>query len=277
MTKTAIPASWSAPGPTSPRASRPSRRRSTPISELQDTKRYLTRLIESSTDAIVATDKDGKVVLFNEGAETLLGYRAAEVIGRPSSELYASEEHAKDVLREMRKRGGTVAGFDSMLKTKDGTSIPVLISASVLYGDRGEEMGTVGFATDLRTRKHEEEELRKAHDELEKRVDERTTELKAARERLRYLMTVTPAIVYTNQAERLYLHLRERERLPHHGLLRLGDAGGQGFLDGATASRGCHARVRGDGAHWSKKAAGRSSTASATATGIISGSRTRSA
>jgi PAS domain-containing protein len=31
-------------------------------------------------------------------------------------------------------------------------------------------------------------------------VEERTTELKAARERLQYLMTVTPAIVYTNQA-----------------------------------------------------------------------------
>ena len=58
----------------------------------------------------------------------------------------------------------------------------------------------VGFATDLRARKREEEELRKAHDELEKHVEARTTELKAARERLRYLMTVTPAIVYTNQA-----------------------------------------------------------------------------
>ena len=41
-----------------------------------ETKRYLTRLIESSTDAIISTDKEGNVVLFNEGAETLLGYRA---------------------------------------------------------------------------------------------------------------------------------------------------------------------------------------------------------
>ena len=100
----------------------------------------------------------------------------------------------------MRKRGGTASGFESVLKTKDGRSIPVLISASVLLDEDGEEVGTVGFATDLRARKREEEELRKAHDELEKRVEERTTELKAARERLRYLMTVTPAIVYTNQA-----------------------------------------------------------------------------
>ncbi|MGH6804009.1 MAG: PAS domain-containing protein, partial [Methyloceanibacter sp.] len=168
--------------------------------ELQDTKRYLTRLIESSTDAIIATDKEGKVVLFNEGAETLLGYRSDDVIGRHATELYGDEERAREVAREMRKRGGTVAGFESLLNTKDGKSIPVLISASVLFGEHGEEVGTVGFATDLRTRKREEEELRKAHDELEKRVEERTTELKAARERLQYLMTVTPAIVYTNQA-----------------------------------------------------------------------------
>jgi PAS domain S-box-containing protein len=168
--------------------------------ELQNTKRYLTRLIESSTDAIIATDKDGKVTLFNEGAEQLLGYRADEVIGTNPAELYASEEQAKEIAREMRKRGGTVAGYESTLKSKDGLEIPVLISASVLFGERGEEAGTVGFATDLRTRKREEEDLRKAHEELEKRVEERTTELKTARERLQYLMTVTPAIVYTNRA-----------------------------------------------------------------------------
>ena len=168
--------------------------------KLLDTERYLTRLIESSTNAIIATDKEGHVVLFNESAETLLDYRSEEVMGRSTTSLYESEDRAKDVLREMRKRGGTVAGFESILRTKDGKSIPVLISASVLFGEHGQEEGTVGFATDIRTRKREEEKFRKAHDELEKRVEERTAEVKAARERLQYLMTVTPAIVYTNQA-----------------------------------------------------------------------------
>src|SRR5262245_49629970 len=167
--------------------------------ELQDTKRYLSRLIESSTDAIIATDKENTIVLFNEGAEILLGYRPDEVIGRTPAQLYESEQQAKEVAREMRKRGGTVAGFESVLKTKDGSSIPVLLSASVLLDEEGQEVGTVGFATDLRERKQAEEALRRAHDELEKRVEERTTELKAARERLLYLMTVTPAIVYTNR------------------------------------------------------------------------------
>ncbi len=167
--------------------------------ELQETKRSLTRLIESSADAIISTDKEGNVALFNEGAETLLGYRAEEVIGRRVTVIYGGETGANELLREMRKRGGTVSGFDSILWAKDGSSIPVLLSASILFDEEGQEAGTVGFCTDLRERKRAQEALQKAHDELERRVEERTTELEAARGRLQYLLTVTPGIIYTNK------------------------------------------------------------------------------
>ena len=168
--------------------------------ELLETKRSLSRLIESSPDAIISTDQDEKVVLFNEGAEVLLGYRANEIIGQSVTLLYGGEAGANEVMREMRKRGGSISGFDSILWAKDGSSIPVLISACVLFDEEGQEVGTVGFATDLRARKREEEVLQKSYDELEKRVEERTTELEKARARLQYLLTVTPGIIYTNQA-----------------------------------------------------------------------------
>lgn len=167
--------------------------------ELQETKRSLSRLIESSPDAIISTDRDGNIVLFNEGAEALLAYRAEEVIGRRAMLLYGEESGANEVLREMRKRGGTVSGFESVLRAKDGRNIPVLISASVLLDENGNEIGTVGFATDQRERKREQEDLKRAYDELEKRVEERAAELKEARGRLQYLLTVTPGIIYTNQ------------------------------------------------------------------------------
>jgi len=169
-----------------------------------EAKRYVTRLIEGAPDAIFSTDKEGNIVLFNQGAETLLGYRPEEVTGCGVSMLYDGKVRANDVWREVRKRGGTVAGFESALRTKDGRSIPVLISASALIDEDGRESGMVEFATDLRERKREEEALQKARDELEKRVEERTDELKAARERLQYLMTVTPGIIYTNQASGNY-------------------------------------------------------------------------
>ena len=78
--------------------------------------------------------------------------------------------------------------------------MPVLISASLLFDDDGQQIGTVGFATDLRERKRGEEAVQKAYDDLEKRVEERTLELREARGRLQYLLTVTPDIMYTNQA-----------------------------------------------------------------------------
>ncbi len=167
--------------------------------EMQETKRYLTLLIQSSPDAIISTDHAGNIVLFSEGAETLLGYQAEEVIGHAVTALYGSQERADEVVREIRKRGGTVAGFESVLWAKDGGSIPVLISASCLLDDERREVGTVAFHTDLRERKQAEKALQVGRDEMERRVEERTNELKAARERLQYLLTVTPGIIYTNR------------------------------------------------------------------------------
>ena len=169
-----------------------------------EAQRYLTSLIESSSDAIVSTDKDGKIVRINESAERMFGYRAKEVIGQPATMLYGSEVAAKEVLREMRKRGGTVSALDSVARAKDGSSIPVLISASMLHDEEGREAGTVGFVTDMRERKRDQEALQQAYDELENRVEERTTELNTAQEQFQYLLTVTPGIIYTTQASGSY-------------------------------------------------------------------------
>ncbi len=167
--------------------------------ELRETKRYLASLIEDSPDGIIATNREGDVVLFNRGAEALLGFRQEEIIGQRVAQLYESVEKAKEVMRQMRKQGGTVSAFETVLQAKDGTRIPVLISASILYDEEGQEVGTVGFNKDLRERKRVEEALQKAHDELGLRVEERTAELDKARERLQYLLTVTPGIIYTNK------------------------------------------------------------------------------
>ncbi|MCH7769365.1 MAG: PAS domain S-box protein [Nitrospinae bacterium] len=130
--------------------------------ELGQSKQHLERLIESSTDAIVTTDRAGKVVLFNKGAEAITGYRREEVIGRQGPVLYESKEDAKEVMRRMREGGGTVSAFETTFRAKDGTRIPVLISASILYDEEGQEVGAVGFSKDLRERKRSEEQLVRA-------------------------------------------------------------------------------------------------------------------
>ena len=78
--------------------------------ELEQTKQYLERLIESSPDAIVSTDQEGAVTFFSLGAETLLGYEQEEILGQSVTLLYEDEDRAKEVMRRMRESGGTVAG-----------------------------------------------------------------------------------------------------------------------------------------------------------------------
>jgi PAS domain S-box-containing protein len=52
------------------------------IAEMKRTRAYFQTLIQSSPDAIITTDTDGRVALFNGGASKLLGYRPEEVMGR---------------------------------------------------------------------------------------------------------------------------------------------------------------------------------------------------
>src|SRR5262245_61931951 len=117
----------------------------------------LARLIDCCPDAIVSTDKNGNVLLFSERAEALLGYRAKDIAGQNISVLYGDAAGARQIALEMRKRGGTASSLQSIMLAKDGTNIPVLISATFLMNERGGEVGTVGFVIDLRERKREED------------------------------------------------------------------------------------------------------------------------
>jgi PAS domain S-box-containing protein len=154
-----------------------------------EAKQQLLRLIDSSSDAIVSTDKNGNIALFSEQAEALFGYRAKEIAGQNISVLYGDAAGARKVALEMRKREGTVSSLESIMLAKDGGSIPIQISASFLFDDQGEEVGTIGFIRDSRERKREEEVF-----------DGLNMELRRARERFNYVLTVTPGVIYTTKA-----------------------------------------------------------------------------
>lgn len=127
--------------------------------ELNEAKQYLEGLIQSSADAIITTDARGNVQFFNQGAERMLGFSAEEIKGNYVTDLYEREDKAKEVMHAMRSGDGRVSGHETTLKAKDGTLIPVMISATILYDEMGREVGTVGFNKDLRERKEAEAEM----------------------------------------------------------------------------------------------------------------------
>jgi PAS domain S-box-containing protein len=114
------------------------------------TQERLLQLIERSPDIIVATDRKGTVIYYNDGAAKSLGYSGAEIRGHRVSELYPSVDEAKRVMRAMRDGGGSVETFPTRLLSKSGEIIPVAITGTILRDDAGEPDGTIGFLKDLR-------------------------------------------------------------------------------------------------------------------------------
>lgn len=118
------------------------------------TRERLEQLIARSTDIVVATDRKGVVVYYNDGASRILGYQPAEILGQFVAKLYPSLAEARRVMAAMRRPEfggrGTAAHFRTTFLSKTGEQIPVAISGTILHDDRGREDGTIGFAKDLR-------------------------------------------------------------------------------------------------------------------------------
>jgi PAS domain S-box-containing protein len=114
----------------------------------------LERLIARSTDIVVATDRAGRVIYYNDGASRILGYKIHEILGHNVVTLYPSLAEAKRVMKAMRGDGhggrGVVETFQTTFRAKSGEDIPVAISGTLLHDAKGNEDGTIGFAKDLR-------------------------------------------------------------------------------------------------------------------------------
>jgi PAS domain S-box-containing protein len=138
--------------------------------ELRSTKEFLERLIDSTVDAIIAGDFKGQIILFNQGAERLFGYRARDVIGKkPVWELY-EEGGARQIMRMLRSTSyGGVGRLEQTrreVRIATGETVPVSMTASIVYEDE-REVATVGILTDLRERIRMEQRLLDAQQKLQ--------------------------------------------------------------------------------------------------------------
>jgi PAS domain S-box-containing protein len=131
------------------------------VTDQRRTERLLTNVLAATTEqAIFATDPDGTIVVFNAGAEKLLGYTAAELVGQATpGRLHLAEEVAargadlgvppSQAVFTSAAREGHADTREWVLVRKDGSHVPVSMSISVMRDDRGEVIGFVGVARDV--------------------------------------------------------------------------------------------------------------------------------
>lgn len=140
-------------------------------SELQKTRDFLENVIMSSPDAIVASNRDGEIVLYNEAAERILGWTRDDAIGADVRILYPGGG-AERIMHMLRSSGfggaGRLEPKREIVSDRNGREIPVEISAAIISGEGGAEVATVGIFTDLRGRIRMEEQLQEATESLER-------------------------------------------------------------------------------------------------------------
>ena len=107
---------------------------------------YFEKLLERSPDIVVGVDRKGTITFYNDGARQTLGYTPEEVVGQHVTRVYPDVAEARKVMAAVRQ-GRTC---ETTLVPKSGAPIPVVIAGSIIRDDEGRELGSIGFAKDLR-------------------------------------------------------------------------------------------------------------------------------
>lgn len=135
--------------------------------ELARTQSFLTSLIESSPDAIVAASHTGAVLLLNSAAERILGWCRADLGPDAVIDSFFREGHFQEYARRVHGSvEGRIEGARSEVIARDGEVIPVLLSAGTLHAEDAEGPGMVVIFSDQRERLRIEERLARVQSEL---------------------------------------------------------------------------------------------------------------
>lgn len=148
--------------------------------------RYRTTL-ESIEEGCYEVDLSGNLTFFNDSMCRLTGFTREELMGM-NNRRYMDPEVAKKVYRAFERvyqTGQPDKGFDWTLRRKDGGTVQIEASVSLVWDENGNKAGFRGIVRDITERKCIEEEIRRHRDHLEDLVEDRARELLAANELLR--------------------------------------------------------------------------------------------
>ncbi|MHC4252684.1 MAG: PAS domain S-box protein, partial [Planctomycetota bacterium] len=157
------------------------------VSALRESEERFRALTESTSDFVWETDAEDAYTYASPKVRDLLGYEPSEVVGRTPFDLMPPDEaeRVRSVLAEIKSRAEPFSGLENTNVRRDGRQVVIETGGVPFFDDEGHLRGYRGIDRDITERKRAENELREAHDDLERRVEERTAELAEANEQLR--------------------------------------------------------------------------------------------
>ncbi|MCD6406243.1 MAG: response regulator [Planctomycetes bacterium] len=138
---------------------------------LRESEEMFRTITAAANDAVIMMDSAGNIRFWNRAAETIFGYPAGEIIGKPLHKTLAPGRYYKDFQRGfagfMKSGTGAAVGqtVELMALRKDGSEFPSELSLSAVQING--KWNAVGIVRDVTERKRAEEAVRQARDEAE--------------------------------------------------------------------------------------------------------------
>jgi PAS domain S-box-containing protein len=147
----------------------------------------LKKAVDTSSEAIFMTDREGTFTFINPEFSRLYGYTAEEVIGTKTPGILKSGTFDKKFYKEFWQTllAKNIFKGEFLNRTKSGDLVDIESSANPILDDHGEILGFLAIQRDISERKQAENEIKKFNEELEQRVYERTKELQVVNAELK--------------------------------------------------------------------------------------------
>ncbi|MBF0493659.1 MAG: HD domain-containing protein [Candidatus Omnitrophica bacterium] len=146
---------------------------------------YVKNIIENMNDALFVLSVTGKIITLNRAGKVLLNSTEEKILGRSFGDIVTDGEY---IFKEKGiidfSRSGESRNFETKIKAAGGQLVPVLLSTAEISGEKTSEKNIICAVKDITDIKKAQMLLQRAHDELEKRVEERTAELADANMKL---------------------------------------------------------------------------------------------
>jgi len=189
--------------------------------KLREHQEWLSVMLNSIADALIATDENGYVKLMNPVAELLTGWTADEANGKLLEEVFYvelnhAESHPGSLAGELIGGRRTAGRGHAQLKSNNGSEVDIEFNVAPIRGAESNIPGMVLVFRDVTERKMLEEELRSKHEALEQystsleaKVLERTRDLENSRSELK---RYSESLEKTNEALKIIIQGIEEQK-----------------------------------------------------------------